>query len=205
MPMLDAVLAEAGKDWRDLTALGVGVGPGNFTGIRLAVAAARGLALGLRIPAVGVSVFEARAHGLPRPLTWPKMRGAARCMCKTSRRTGRSAVLDPADAWGSGPCPRCGQWRRDLGGAHGGHPAPPLSAGRGHRARGVRTAAQPPTAPPRPSTCAPPMPPPRQSARPLSCHDARPTGKPARALLHAAAAMGCAAPSRAFWPTRPVT
>ncbi|MFY0635689.1 MAG: tRNA (adenosine(37)-N6)-threonylcarbamoyltransferase complex dimerization subunit type 1 TsaB [Vannielia sp.] len=58
MPILEALLAEAGLAWGDLTALGVGIGPGNFTGIRISVAAARGLALALQIPAVGVSSFE---------------------------------------------------------------------------------------------------------------------------------------------------
>ncbi len=69
MPLLEDVLAQGGAAWRDLEALAVGVGPGNFTGIRIAVAAARGLALGLGRRAIGVSVFEARAQGLPRPLT----------------------------------------------------------------------------------------------------------------------------------------
>ncbi|MCU9847354.1 tRNA (adenosine(37)-N6)-threonylcarbamoyltransferase complex dimerization subunit type 1 TsaB [Defluviimonas sp. WL0024] len=59
MPMLEELLAAAGHGWRDLDALGVGIGPGNFTGIRISVAAARGLALALGIPAVGVSGFEA--------------------------------------------------------------------------------------------------------------------------------------------------
>lgn len=58
MPMLEELLASAGLDYGDLAALGVGVGPGNFTGIRISVAAARGLALGLAIPAVGISNFE---------------------------------------------------------------------------------------------------------------------------------------------------
>jgi tRNA threonylcarbamoyl adenosine modification protein YeaZ len=61
LPMLGAMLAEAGATWRDLAALGVCTGPGNFTGLRVGVAAARGLALGLGIPAVGVSVFETLA------------------------------------------------------------------------------------------------------------------------------------------------
>ena len=69
MPMLEEVLAEGGVGWRDLGALAVGVGPGNFTGIRIAVAAARGLALGLGIPAIGVTALEAAAHGLPSPVT----------------------------------------------------------------------------------------------------------------------------------------
>ncbi|MCV6583961.1 MAG: tRNA (adenosine(37)-N6)-threonylcarbamoyltransferase complex dimerization subunit type 1 TsaB [Marinibacterium sp.] len=60
MPLLETLLADHQCTWRDLDAIGVGIGPGNFTGIRIAVSAARGLALGLGIPAVGVSGFDAR-------------------------------------------------------------------------------------------------------------------------------------------------
>lgn len=59
MPMMQEMLDKAGVSWRDLTRIGVGIGPGNFTGIRIAVSAARGLALALDIPAVGVSTFAA--------------------------------------------------------------------------------------------------------------------------------------------------
>lgn len=69
VPMLDEVLAAEGVVWADLTAIAVGVGPGNFTGIRIAVALARGLALGLQIPAIGVTGFEALAHGSLLPVT----------------------------------------------------------------------------------------------------------------------------------------
>ena len=62
-PILDRVLADAGQDWPDLTAIAVGIGPGNFTGIRISVAAARGLALSLNIPALGISRLEAIAYG----------------------------------------------------------------------------------------------------------------------------------------------
>ncbi|WP_170562845.1 tRNA (adenosine(37)-N6)-threonylcarbamoyltransferase complex dimerization subunit type 1 TsaB [Ruegeria atlantica] len=62
MPLLEEILAETGYDWKDLSALGVGVGPGNFTGIRISVSAARGLALGLGVPAVGVTGFDALAE-----------------------------------------------------------------------------------------------------------------------------------------------
>lgn len=68
IPLLEEVLAEGSVTWSDLSALAVGTGPGNFTGVRIAVAAARGLALSLNIPALGVTALEARAYGLPRPL-----------------------------------------------------------------------------------------------------------------------------------------
>ncbi|MBF9058352.1 tRNA (adenosine(37)-N6)-threonylcarbamoyltransferase complex dimerization subunit type 1 TsaB [Rhodobacterales bacterium HKCCSP123] len=69
MPLIAEVVAAGGATLSDLDAIGVGVGPGNFTGIRISVSAARGLALALGIPAVGVGTLEARAEGLPRPLT----------------------------------------------------------------------------------------------------------------------------------------
>jgi tRNA threonylcarbamoyl adenosine modification protein YeaZ len=68
MPLLEDLLREAGLGWSDLTRLAVGTGPGNFTGVRISVAAARGLALGLGIPAVGITRLEALAFGLPRPI-----------------------------------------------------------------------------------------------------------------------------------------
>jgi len=62
-PLLDEVLSEAELGWGELDALAVGVGPGNFTGIRIAVSAARGLAMSLGIPAIGVNLFDVRALG----------------------------------------------------------------------------------------------------------------------------------------------
>lgn len=69
LPLIEEMLAEAGAGWHDLDLIAVGTGPGNFTGVRIAVACARGLALSLGIPAVGVTTLEALALGLPRPLT----------------------------------------------------------------------------------------------------------------------------------------
>ncbi|OWU73686.1 hypothetical protein ATO3_11490 [Marinibacterium profundimaris] len=68
VPALQELMAGAGIGWDQLDAIGVGIGPGNFTGIRICVATARGLALGLGIPAVGVSTLEAAALDAPRPV-----------------------------------------------------------------------------------------------------------------------------------------
>lgn len=76
IPALEALLAEAGMGWHDLAAIGAGVGPGNFTGIRITTAAARGLALALGIPAIGITRFEALAlDGPPLPVVVPALRG----------------------------------------------------------------------------------------------------------------------------------
>lgn len=61
MPMLEDLLATHAKSWSDLDVIGVGVGPGNFTGIRISVSAARGLALALNIPARGITTYDATA------------------------------------------------------------------------------------------------------------------------------------------------
>ena len=61
--MCQDLMQDAGITPAELAAIGVGIGPGNFTGIRIAVSAARGLALGLGIAAVGVSAFDALRYG----------------------------------------------------------------------------------------------------------------------------------------------
>jgi tRNA threonylcarbamoyladenosine biosynthesis protein TsaB len=99
MPLLEAILAEGGIGWADLKALAVGTGPGNFTGVRIAVAAARGLALGLGIPAVGVTRLEALAHGLPRPVTVVEdaRRGEAYVQTFTDTGAGLARLLPLAE------------------------------------------------------------------------------------------------------------
>jgi len=60
-PMIETVLERAGAAYADLTRIAVCTGPGSFTGIRIGVAAARGLAFGRGVPAIGISRFEALA------------------------------------------------------------------------------------------------------------------------------------------------
>lgn len=71
VPMIAAVLAEASLSADGVDRLAVTVGPGAFTGLRVGLAAARGLALATGRPLVGLTTFEVIAHGLPacgRPL-----------------------------------------------------------------------------------------------------------------------------------------
>jgi tRNA threonylcarbamoyladenosine biosynthesis protein TsaB len=67
MPICADLLLKAGLEAGDLDAIAVGVGPGNFTGVRIAVSAARGMALALGVPAIGVNGFEMLAHGRKWP------------------------------------------------------------------------------------------------------------------------------------------
>jgi tRNA threonylcarbamoyl adenosine modification protein YeaZ len=102
VPLLQDVLAQGGIDWHDLRALAVGTGPGNFTGVRIAVATARGLALGLGIPAVGVTRLEALAHGLPRPVLVIEdaRRGEVYVQLFTSAGAGPAHLADRVDPVG---------------------------------------------------------------------------------------------------------
>ncbi len=59
LPMIDAEFAQAGIERASIERIAVTVGPGSFTGLRVGVAAARGLALALSCDCVGVSVFAA--------------------------------------------------------------------------------------------------------------------------------------------------
>jgi tRNA threonylcarbamoyl adenosine modification protein YeaZ len=62
---VDALLRQGGAHPRDVDALAVGIGPGSFTGVRIGLAAARGLALSLDIQGAGVSTLAALAAGAP--------------------------------------------------------------------------------------------------------------------------------------------
>ncbi len=65
LPMIESLLAEAGIARAQLDGIAVGRGPGAFTGVRLAIAVAQGLALALDIPVVPVSSLAALAQDAP--------------------------------------------------------------------------------------------------------------------------------------------
>lgn len=55
LPLLETLLAKAGLGWGDLDLLAVGVGPGSFTGLRIAIATMAGINASLRLPMLGIS------------------------------------------------------------------------------------------------------------------------------------------------------
>ena len=66
-PLVTEMLTLVGKSIEEVTYIGVGIGPGNFTGIRISVSFARGLSLALGCPAIGINSFDASYFGQPGP------------------------------------------------------------------------------------------------------------------------------------------
>lgn len=103
VPMLAEVLMEAGLTAAEIDAFAVTVGPGSFVGVRVGVAAARGLALAHGRPALGVSTLAALAQvpgGRPLLAAIDARRGEvyAQCFDALRRPLGEAAVLSAATA-----------------------------------------------------------------------------------------------------------
>ncbi len=64
MGMIEGVMKDAGAEYPDLDLIAVTTGPGGFTGIRIGLAAARGLSLAAEVPCLGVTTLDAVAHGV---------------------------------------------------------------------------------------------------------------------------------------------
>ncbi len=80
LPLIAELLSEAGWARTSVTRIGVAVGPGSFTGLRVGIACAQGLSLGLDVPLVGVSSLAAMARAVPEVVT------GLRCAVLDARR-----------------------------------------------------------------------------------------------------------------------
>ncbi|STV39481.1 metal-dependent protease molecular chaperone [Klebsiella pneumoniae subsp. ozaenae] len=116
-PLVQEVLTESGTTLSELDALAFGRGPGSFTGVRIGIGIAQGLALGAELPMIGVSTLATMAQG-----AW--------------RKTGATRVLAAIDA-------RMGEvywaeYQRDEQGVwHGGRDGSGAQTGRGSRTAGT--------------------------------------------------------------------
>lgn len=80
LPMVDEVLNEAGITLAELDALAFGRGPGSFTGVRIGIGIAQGLAFGADLPMLAISTLEAMAQGAYR------VNGATQVACAIDAR-----------------------------------------------------------------------------------------------------------------------
>jgi tRNA threonylcarbamoyladenosine biosynthesis protein TsaB len=80
LPMIAELLAAAGWSRTGLDRIGVSVGPGSFTGLRVGIACAQGLALGLGIPLLGVTSLRTMTRAVPASIP------GVRCALLDARR-----------------------------------------------------------------------------------------------------------------------
>ncbi len=66
LPLVDQILTESGITLNQLDALAFGKGPGSFTGVRIGIGIAQGLALGADLPLIGISTLKTMAEGCRR-------------------------------------------------------------------------------------------------------------------------------------------
>jgi len=65
LPSIDLLLKESRLQVQDLSGIAVAIGPGSFTGLRVGLASAKGLALASSLPLLGIPTLEAMARNLP--------------------------------------------------------------------------------------------------------------------------------------------
>jgi len=65
LPMINEICQMVKLDLSTLDAIGVTSGPGSFTGLRISAGTAKGMALGLELPIVGIPTLDAIAHNIP--------------------------------------------------------------------------------------------------------------------------------------------
>jgi tRNA threonylcarbamoyladenosine biosynthesis protein TsaB len=94
MPMLSALFRRTGWSSRDVARWAVGVGPGSFTGIRIAVATAKGIVLATGAELVGVTSLDALALGLTGALV-ASLVGAGKGEVFVQARRGATCILGP--------------------------------------------------------------------------------------------------------------
>src|SRR5690606_15725797 len=82
LPLVQQILNENDVALRDLDALAFGRGPGSFTGVRIGIGIAQGLALGAELPMIGVSTLATMAQGAYRKT------GATRVLAAIDARMG---------------------------------------------------------------------------------------------------------------------
>lgn len=83
LPMVQDILTTSGTSLTDINALAYGRGPGSFTGVRIGIGIAQGLALGAELPMIGVSTLMTMAQG-----AWRK-NGATRVLAAIDARMGK--------------------------------------------------------------------------------------------------------------------
>ncbi|ALX97286.1 tRNA (adenosine(37)-N6)-threonylcarbamoyltransferase complex dimerization subunit type 1 TsaB [Serratia sp. JSRIV001] len=102
LPLVQQVLADTGLSLSQLDALAFGRGPGSFTGVRIGIGIAQGLALGAELPMLGISTLQTMAQG-----AW-RMTGAQRVLAAIDARMGEVY-------WGQFERQPDGQWLESAG------------------------------------------------------------------------------------------